>query len=139
MPDSLPEERLEKGTNKLVSIYGKGKVCGEAFAQGCKRIRAAFSKLPDGWYSVLDEMLDVEGFTDKRFKDAVFNLIKCCKYPEPTIAEIIGFDHSFKLYTYYEMLEYCQAKGLKQKDLFELHNTPGAIKDDEGRYYWKLK
>lgn len=59
--------------------------------------------MPDGWYEVLNEMIDVEGFTDKRLIDATTNLIKTCQYPEPTIANILSFDKTQKLYTYEQL------------------------------------
>ncbi len=134
MPSSQPEERLKVDQNNRVSIYGGGKVSGEALAQGCIRIRAAFPKLPDEWYSILDEMLDVENFTDKRFKDAIYNLIKTCKFPQPGIAEIIGYDNSFKVYSYNDTLEFCNKSGFKQKDIFEITK----LRDKEDKLYWKL-
>jgi len=80
-------------------------------------------------------MLDVEEFTDQRFKDAVYKMIKECKYPKPAISEIIGFDNSYKVYSYYQALAYCNKLGIGQKDLFEATD----LKDEEGKLYWKLK
>ena len=68
-------------------------------------LKRAFPKLPEGWYKLLEEMIDEEKFTDQRFTDAVKNLIKNCLYPEPTIANILSFDKMSKLYTYNELLE----------------------------------
>lgn len=48
-------------------------------------------------------MLDEEKFTDKKLTDAVKNLIKTCQYPEPTIANILGYDKRIKAYTWDEL------------------------------------
>ena len=75
-------------------------------ALGIVKLKRAFPKLNEGWYLILEEMLDEEKFTDARFTDAINNLIKTCPYPEPTIANIIGYDRLQKVWTYDEALEY---------------------------------
>ncbi len=104
LQESLPNEQLETRDNEL-SIYKSGKVSAEAFAHGSKKIKDAFPKLPASWFTVLDQMLDEEKFSEERFRDAVNSLIKNCVYPEPTIANIISYDRSVKVYTYRELME----------------------------------
>lgn len=86
-----------------ISIYGSGNVTPEAFAHGVVKIKKAFPKLPETWYDILDEALDAEDFTDERFKDAVWYLIRTCVYPEPTIANILGYDKKVQVYTMREL------------------------------------
>ena len=88
---------------KEISLYGKGKVTSRVLADCVIRIKKSFPKLPDGWYEMLNEMIDLEGFTDQRLADATLNLIKTCPYPEPTIANILSFDKIQKLYTYEQL------------------------------------
>ena len=99
----MPQE--EKSGSQEVSLYKPGEVSAEAFAHGARRIKDAFPKLPANWYSVLEEMIDEERFDDLKFKDAVINLIKTCPYPEPTIANILGYDKKVRIYSYQELLE----------------------------------
>lgn len=103
MQESLSEGTRE--TSKEVSIYGQGKVSTKTFAECIIRIKKAFPDLPDGWYDILEELLDAEKFTDKRFIDAAKNLIINCQYPKPTIANILSYDKKMQLYTYDELIK----------------------------------
>lgn len=96
----------DKKHNNQLSVYGFGKVTVEVFADCIADIKQSFPKLPAGWYNVLEKMLDDEGFTNERLIDATKALIRTCEFPEPTIARIIGFDRTVKVYTYYELLEH---------------------------------
>jgi len=98
-PSSLETGRQDRE----VSLYGEGNVSAETFTIGAARIKQAFPKLPIGWYKILETMIDEENFTDKRFADSVNNLIKTCPFPEPTIANILGYDKKVKIYTYNEV------------------------------------
>jgi hypothetical protein len=97
---------LSKQDKNEISIYKSGSISPEILGSGIKMITQAFPKLPTGWYSVLKEMLKDEGFNDNRFSDAVRSLIKNCPYPEPTIANVISYDKTLKVYTYTELLEH---------------------------------
>lgn len=89
-----------------VSLYGEGVVTPKILANCFVALKKAFPKLPDGWYDILEKLLDTEKFTDQRLIDATANLIKTCVYPEPTIANILGYDKKMKLWTYDEILKY---------------------------------
>lgn len=100
----------------------------ESFADGVVLIKKAFPELPQGWYEVLDTMLDEEKFSDIKFKHAINNLIKTCPYPKPAIANIIGFDKKAKIYHYQELMK--------------LHSEsyyPGAKEDPVDKYYYRIR
>ena len=97
---SLSED-LDK---KEISLYGEGEVSSKVLANCFIDLQQAFPKLPVGWYNILEKLLDTEKFTDKRLMDATNNLIKTCIYPEPTIANILGYDKKMRLYTYEEAI-----------------------------------
>lgn len=99
----LLREDLTENKNQL-SLYQPGKVSAKILADCIIEVKKAFPKLPVGWYDVLERMLDDEKFSDKRLIDATKNLIKNCVYPEPTIANIISFDRTVKVFTYNELL-----------------------------------
>jgi len=114
-PGALQENKENKGE---VSLYGEGKVSSKCLADNVIKLKKAFPKLPNGFYDILEQMLDEERFTDSRFTDAVNNLIKTCAYPEPTIANILGFDKKKKLYTWHELAEISKDYSPQQRSNF---------------------
>lgn len=101
------EDLIENSNNKgEVSVYGEGKVSTTVLAECFVSLKKAFPRLPNGWYDILEKLLDTERFTDKRLIDATMNLIKTCIYPEPTIANILNFDKKFKVWTYDDILKF---------------------------------
>lgn len=98
------EDLSEKKQNAQLSVYGQGKVSTETFALCTIDIKKAFPKLPISWYDVLESMLNEERFTNERLIDATKSLIKNCQYPEPTLANIISFDKTIKVYLWDELL-----------------------------------
>ena len=101
-----------------VSVYGKGKVTSNCLALGIVKLKRAFPKLNEGWYLILEEMLDEERFTDQRLNDAINNLIKTCAYPEPTIANILSYDKKAKFWTYDEALAYSNDFSVERRKKF---------------------
>ena len=116
MQQSLPD--VSRENKQEISLYGEGKVSTKVLANCFIDLKKTFPKLPDGWYDILEKMLDEEKFTDKRFIDATKNLIKTCIYPEPTIANILGFDKKQKLYSYDDILEITKDYSAYQRGLF---------------------
>ncbi len=100
----LLHEGITENKDNQLSLYQPGKVTSKTLADCIIEVKKAFPKLPVGWYDVLERMLDDEKFSDKRLIDATKNLIKNCVYPEPTIANIISFDRTIKVFTYNELL-----------------------------------
>jgi hypothetical protein len=92
----------EQPKNEL-SLYGEGRVSAECFALNIVKLKQAFPELPNGFYDLLETMLDEEKFTNQRLDDSVKNLIKTCVYPKPTIANILGYDKRAILYTWDEL------------------------------------
>lgn len=76
-------------------------------------------------------MLDEEKFTDKKLTDAVRNLIKTCQYPEPTIANILGYDKRIKIYTWHELAQMSNDYSPDQRRIFWENYT--AIEYEERR------
>lgn len=105
MQNYQPTELLENSKENKLSIYERGKVSAESFALGTKLIKGSKPELPDPWYEVLEVMLDQNGFTDQRFKDAVAVMISTCPYPKPSHAEILSYDKLIDVYTWDELLK----------------------------------
>lgn len=116
MQQSLPD--VSRENKQEISLYGQGKVSTKVLANCFIDLKKTFPKLPDGWYDILEKMLDEEKFTDKRLIDATNNLIKTCIYPEPTIANILGYDKKQKLYSYEDILEITKDYSAYQRGLF---------------------
>lgn len=95
--------RIGQSDKTEASLYGQGKVSPECLALNIVRIKDSFPKLGNGWYRQLEHFLDSENFTDQRLNDAVENLIKTSVYPEPTIANILGYDKKIKIFTWDEL------------------------------------
>lgn len=97
---NLPQNILPQTTNEnSISIYRDEFTVANAIDQ-FKKLKMAFPQLPSGFYDVLMDRIKENGFTDKRLKDAINNLIDNFVYPTPSIANIIGFDKKVKLITY---------------------------------------
>jgi len=93
-----------------------------------KRLKMAFPNIPTGFYDVLLERIKENHFTDQRLTDSINNLIDNFTYPNPTIANIIGFDKRIKLLTYSQL---CDIQT----------NSPGSFKDyckvkRNGKIFW---
>lgn len=105
MPASLQDDLLVKKQSNQLSIYGEGRVSAEILAKNIILIKKAFPRLTQGWFDVLEQMLDEYNFTDERLNDATKNLIVTCQYPEPTISNLLSYDQKIEVYTYDELLE----------------------------------
>lgn len=114
---NLQQNEPSEPENKL-SIYGKGKVTPEAWAHGTALLKGAFPKLSLDWYKTLQAMVDEDGFTDQRFKDAIMATIKNCQYPEPTLANLLNYDRYVKTFYYYELLEQSNNMDAESRKLF---------------------
>ncbi len=117
MQQYVPTTLNKRDKNEL-SIYKEGSIDPDVLGSGIKTIALSFPRLPKGWYDVLKEMLIDEKFDNNRFSDAVKSLVKNCPYPEPTIANIIGYDKTIKVYTIEELRE-------KHKDAYYMNSTAG--------------
>lgn len=122
-------------SKKEISLYGEGQVSPEALAGCFVDLKKAFPKLSDGWYDLLEKFLDAEKFTDRRLMDATQNLIKNCVYPEPTIANILGFDKLSKLWTYEEALAFSNDFSTERRRIF----WDGLEIHDKEKKLWREK
>jgi len=113
-----------------LSVYGEGEFSKPVFVKSLKDLQQSFPQLPVGFYDTLHDRLVENRFTDQRLKDAVGNVIDTCKYPMPTIANIISYDKVVKRYTYNEMCDLAMQCGPKTWDNY------GSLKTVEGRVYW---
>lgn len=93
--------------NKLseITIYQGETASPLVLAQETAKIRVLFPKVDELYTAILIERLIVNGFTEKRVKDAIAYLIDNFKYQVPSVADIISFDKKIKLYSYNEVAE----------------------------------
>ena len=117
----LPEtsgQIIRERREDSVSIY-KGELTTKNIINRTKDIKAAFPQLPPEFFDILAKRVKANKFSDARLNDAVGNLIDTCRYPLPTIADVISFDKRVKLYTYSELTAKVN-QGYSMKDFKKL-------------------
>jgi hypothetical protein len=82
---------LTQTNDDTVSIY-QGKLTQQGIIEGVKIIKKAFPALPLDFYDILIDRLEIHGFNNERFYDAIIFVIDTCHYPTPTIADFISYD-----------------------------------------------
>lgn len=102
-PNTLPQITKSQD-NYSLSVYSDTLDPRNA-ANEVVKLKIAFPNLPPEFYDILLERIKENGFTDKRLKDAINNLIDNFTYSTPTIANIISFDKRIKLYSYNQIIE----------------------------------
>lgn len=75
-----------------LSIYIDAKADTKDIIAAQVRIKKAFPALAAGFYDTLDDRIRANGFTIQRLKDAVDYVIDNCHYPQPSIADFVGYD-----------------------------------------------
>jgi hypothetical protein len=109
-PNTSPQITQEQN-NYSLSVYNDNLDPKNAACE-VSRLKLAFPALEVGFFDVLLERIKENGFTDKRLRDAVNNLVDNFVYPTPTIANIISFDKRVKLYSYTQMLDMVMSYGV---------------------------
>lgn len=102
-PSSEALKVNEKGETYL-SLY-TGDLTPKVVTESMAELKASFPALPAEFFTMLSKRVKDNGFSDERLRDAVRHVIDNCIYPSPTIAQIISFDRTLRLYTYFEMVE----------------------------------
>lgn len=118
--------------NKQLSIYFDKRLDPDTWAMEVIKLRKAFQGLNADWFDILLERAKDRGFTNKRLSDAVNHAIDSCKYPTPTISDIINFDRHIEALTEMELMEKCERMGLSYKHQY-------VCIDLNGRPYWIKK
>ena len=99
---SLKNSLQTKRTNEI-SIYNDGILCKDILVKQIKKLKSAFPKMEEQQLMILVEEVKKQQFTNQRFIDAVNNVIRTCIYPSPQLAQILGYDQHYRLYSYYEV------------------------------------
>lgn len=90
---------------------------------------------------ILVEEVKKQQFTNQRFIDAIDNVIRTCIYPTPQLAQILGYDQSYKLYSYYEVCDLVSNKNAKFDDFIKIQRKEKIYriaKKDAERYNLKF-
>lgn len=82
-----------------ISIYDD-KLTENVVMLELKKLSVSFPDLKGEFFTVLSERLVKNGFTDSRLKDAIGFVIDNCTYKKPSIANIISYDKTVKLYSH---------------------------------------
>lgn len=123
---ALPAQKRVYESDKGVqlSIYSDAAASDNEIAMQMARLKVAFPKMDRNFFDLLAERVVCNGFTGKRLADAVNFLIDGFRYKELSIADVIHFDRSVKLYTGREFVS-MQTKGY-HPDEFDFVEKNGA-------------
>jgi hypothetical protein len=120
-----PLSLIEKDGKQYMSIY-EGELTQAEMAKCMARLKIAFPSLPKEFYRLLGNRMKEKGFTDDKMRDAINYVIDNCKYPIPTISEILSYDRVAKLYSYNEVSNMVM-RGQASFDDFEKREIGGKI------------
>ena len=120
-----PLSLIEKDGKQYMSIY-EGELTQAEMAKCMARLKIAFPSLPKEFYGLLGNRMKEKGFTDDKMRDAINYVIDNCKYPIPTMSEILSYDRVVKLYSYNEVSNMVM-KGQASFDDFEKREIGGKI------------
>jgi hypothetical protein len=120
-----PLSLIEKDGKQYMSIY-EGELTQAEMAKCMARLKIAFPSLPKEFYGLLGNRMKEKGFTDDKMRDAINYVIDNCKYPIPTISEILSYDRVVKLYSYNEVSNMVM-RGQASFDDFEKREIGGKI------------
>jgi hypothetical protein len=93
-----------------------------------KKIKDSFSDLPKEFYSILQDRIKANHFSDQRFGDAVDYVIDTCLYPKPTVANFISYDKCVKTYSYEDICAMASKYGAEIFDKYPAVMLPGHTK-----------
>ena len=96
--------KVNENGETYLSLY-TGDLTPKVVTESMAELKASFPALPAEFFTMLSKRVKDNGFSDERLRDAVRHVIDNCIYPNPTIAQFIGFDKKVRLFTYHEMLE----------------------------------
>ncbi len=114
-------KKTPEGTE--ISRYA-GILTAEKLGANIKKLSAAFPRQSELFYDILTERIIANGFTDERLTDAVNNLIDNFKYKEISIADVVGYDKTIRLYTHQEVEMLIESYEANWND-FELKEVEG--------------
>ena len=108
-PDNLAKDTQNdlslKVTNEI-SIYKTELLTSECMAIQSDRILSIYPELKESWFDILEDMLEEDGWGDKKYIDAVTNFLKTNVYNQPKPAHVLNYDKTVKIYNYHEAIEY---------------------------------
>lgn len=109
---------VNKGSHFELSIYS-GELTAEGLAKAVGRLSKAFPGLTEGFHDVFADRIKEIGFSNDRLMDAVNHVIDNCQYPQPTIAQFIGFDKRVKMYDYQQIVNMNSDDGEYPRKVFK--------------------
>jgi hypothetical protein len=114
-------------TDNKISIYGEGEIEQKTWMDNVAKIKKAFPKIKPEWIDILAERIKDKGFTNERFDDAVNKMIDTCPYPEPTIAEVLNYDHRVECLSQMEFLDKRNRQGVSLESEYTKADINGDL------------
>ncbi len=103
--------KIQSDGTRTLTLYND-QLSKIGIAKGIKKLQISFPRQTAEFFNVLSERLIANGFTDKRFEDAVNNVIDNFQYKELNISDIVKFDKNVRLYTYEEATKELDKNGI---------------------------
>lgn len=101
----LPDSSIESLEIKTVSLYQSGQLTTKNISNQIARLMKAFPELPSSYFDILTERIKANKFCDERLNDAINKVIDTCRYPKPSISDVVGFDKRSRLYSYNQVCD----------------------------------
>jgi len=97
--------KTDEAGNTSISIYKDDLLTAKTYDAGKRILEVRFTNFDEKMSLILLDLLIDQGFTNKRFMDAVRFLNINHKYPTMTPADVLGFDKALNLRTYKQVAE----------------------------------
>jgi hypothetical protein len=128
--ESLLQISETDSTGLSLSLYSAKQATTEQYLQAVARLKAAFPKMTDNFFTVLTEQLVLNKVNSNRLRDAVDWLICNHKYKEISVADVMSYDSKIKLHTYTAVCDMVTSGRQSMQDFKRV-----KIK---GRVFWAL-
>ena len=126
--------QLDSHGSSEISVFATDKIAtAEHIATAIAKLSAAFPEMRPVFFNLLTERLQRNGFTSKRLDYVVNEVIDHYPYRILSIADIIGKDLRYKVYTYSEMCKEISLNGTQMEEFTTLWIN------DSDKPYWVRK
>lgn len=123
---------ISHGSSEVSVFTDDRPATAEHIATAIAKLSAAFPEMRPVFFNLLTERLQKNGFTAKRLEYVVADIIDKHPYRTLTIADIMGKDLRYKVYTYRDMCKEV-SEGMRMDDFAMLQIG------DAPKPYWVLK
>lgn len=138
MRDMLVHTLNSRGKSE-VSVFGGPEATMEHILTSVKKLQTAFPQMSSDFWNLLTERIVKNNIAAARLEYCLTRVIDNFTYKTLTIADVIGSDLKYTIYTYPEMLNQCNKNGTTTSDYAPIYvgNNPKPFwvsKADKARF-----